>query len=226
MIPEPFEISMLDALTALTVFAGFIVDHCYAGLFRCQLKPCSYVEDNMRPLDPHTAPLPDWRALPRAGDAPRIRVEPDTRDTINDRLYSDMRATGAKTVTSAMLAAHPTNGAEPFMPTTSKMDPNLYIEASYFPDSTKALSPWGRQERARLPSTNNPFTNTLDTDVNPSAIIREVRRSVVEDNRFRSYDIESRILERVFTHQQLSAAETRAIVERPQSNATTTGRSW
>lgn len=182
----------------------------------------------MRPIDPRncTAPLPDWRALPRASDAPRIRVEWDTRDTINDRLYSDMQASGSKTVTSAMLAAHPTHGAEPFMPSTSKMDPNLYIESSYFPDSTKALSPWGRQERARLPSTSNPYTNTLDTDMNPSAIIREVRRSIVEDNRFRSYDIESRILERVFTHHLLSAEDTRAIVERPQSNATTTGKSW
>lgn len=160
------------------------------------------------------APMPDFSQI--NNQSARVRVEWDTRDTTNNRLYSDMLSMGAKTVTSEMLAAHPTHGAEAYMPTTSRKDTTVYVGSSYFPDQLGGLSVSGRQERARLPGPidSNPFLSSLD----PSELVREIRRSVVEDNRFYKNDTDARISERVFTHQMLTAEDTRAIVER-QVNA-------
>ena len=159
------------------------------------------------------APMPDFSKIPNNQSA-RIRVEWDTRDTANSRLYSDMISMGPKIVTSDMLATHPTHGAEAYMPTASRNDTGVYTGASYFPDQLGVQN--GRQERARLPGTidSNPFLTSLE----PSQIVREIRRSVIEDNRFYNDDTDARINERVFTHQLITAEDTRAIIER-QVNA-------
>ena len=153
------------------------------------------------------APMPDFSNIPNNQSA-RVRVEWDTRDTTNNRMYSDMISMGAKTVTTAMLAAHPTHGAEAYMPTASRNDTTIYTSSSFFPDQLGGPSVSGRQERARLPGSidSNPFLTSLD----PSEVVREIRRSVIEDNRFNRSDTDARINERVFTHHE----DTRNIVER------------
>lgn len=159
------------------------------------------------------APMPDFSQIPNNQSA-RVRVEWDTRDTANSRLYSDMISMGPKTVTSAMLDAHPTHGAEAYMPTASRNDTSLYTSLSFFPDKLGTQN--GRQDRARLPGTidSNPLLNSLE----PSEVVREIRRSVIEDNRFYNEDTDARINERVFTHQlsaerQVNAERLRPVVD-------------
>jgi hypothetical protein len=149
--------------------------------------------------------IPDNYAL-------RARIEWDSRETINSRLVHDNLVSGPKAVTSAMLAAHPTRGAEPFFPSTSRRDRNLYVTSTYFPNSTQLPDKTGRQERVRLPGAFNPFTSNLDTDQNPAAIIREVRLSILEDNRFAPGDTDARMNERVFVYHSLPAEDSRAIL--------------
>jgi len=126
-----------------------------------------------------------------------MRVEWDTRDTINTRLYSDMLASGAKAVTVAMLKDHPSHGARVMLPTTSRLDTNTYIDDNqYFPNAPGLPDGMGLQARARLPAQGidrNPFTSSLD-----GGVIREVRRSVIEDNRFSKDDTGARMVQRVF----------------------------
>jgi len=157
------------------------------------------------------APMPIFGQIPP--QTARTRVEWDTRDTANNRIYSDIQVTGPKVVTSAALARHPTHGAEPFMPTVSRNDENLYREESFFPDSRGRPSASGMAERARLPqqdTSRNPFTSSIE---GPD-LLREVQRSIVEDNRFRNTDTDARIIHRVFTDQLVTPEMTRSIVER------------
>ena len=166
------------------------------------------------------APMPNFSQI-RNNESARVRVEWDTRDTVNNRLYSDMLTMGPKTVTTAMLASHPTQGAEPFMPTVSRKDENMYQGLSYFPNSEIQPSASGRRERARLPPpglAQNPYTAALDTD---TEYVRELRQSVVEDNRYNKDDTDARIMDRVFTHQLITAEMTKSIVERQLEAAET-----
>ena len=123
-----------------------------------------------------STPLPEFA---RIHSTARVRAEWDTRDTANTRLFSTMYPNA---VTSAGLAKHPTHGAEPFMPTASRIDVKLY-KKPYFPDNPNPDA-CGKSERSRLPKI--------------SSSIRDVQRSIVEDNRFRNTDTDARIIERVF----------------------------
>jgi hypothetical protein len=68
------------------------------------------------------------------------------------------------------------------MPTASQIDVKLY-KKPYFPDNPNPDAS-GKTERSRLPKI--------------SSSIRDVQRSIVEDNRFRNTDTDARIIERVF----------------------------
>jgi hypothetical protein len=106
------------------------------------------------------------------------------------------------------------------MPSAARQDQGQYIEQSYFPDSNR-FGPSGKQERARLPAvpiTKNPYAASLDIDGDPQNIVRELRSSVNEDNRFNRQDAGARMMERVFTHQWVPAEMTKSIVEQ-QMNA-------
>jgi len=159
------------------------------------------------------APMPAFGQIPP--QTARTRLEWDTRDTANNRLFQNMQVAGAKTVTSAMLAEHPTRGAEPFMPTVSKYDTNQYSGASFYPDSSAFPSVSGQVERPRLPrlDSSNPFLASLDTEC-PETLIREIKHSVVEDTRFRKDDVDSRIINRVFTDRLIPTEMRTSIVER------------
>ena len=64
----------------------------------------------------------------------RQRLEWETRDTMNQRMLADTFATGAKVITPAMLAAHPTQGAWVMNPSASRQDQRPYNRAiQYFP---------------------------------------------------------------------------------------------
>jgi hypothetical protein len=97
------------------------------------------------------------------------------------------------------------------MPTVSRRDQNNYVESTYFPNSNFVD---GRQERPRLPSlSQNAYISDLDPE-DLGGITREVRQSVVEDNRYRNENTDSRILERVFTHKLITAEMTKSIIDR------------
>jgi len=157
------------------------------------------------------APMPVFGQIPP--QTARARVEWDTRDTANNRLFSDIQVTGPKAVTSAALAKHPTHGVELFMPTVSRNDMKQYREETFFPDSRALPSASGMVDRARLPqqdTSRNPYTSSIEG----TGLLREVQNSVIEDNRFRNMDTDSRIVQRVFTDQMITAEMTRSIVER------------
>jgi len=157
--------------------------------------------------------------MPAFGQIPpqtaRTRLEWDTRDTANNRLFQNMQVAGTKTVTSAMLAEHPTRGAEPFMPTASKYDTNQYSSGGFYPDSSAFPSASGQVERPRLPrlDSSNPYLASLNIE-NPQTLIREIKHSVVEDTRFRTDDVDSRIINRVFTDRLIPTEMRTSIVER------------
>ena len=163
------------------------------------------------------APMPAFGQIPP--QTARVRLEWDTRDTVNNRLFQNMVVAGAKTVTPTMLAEHPTRGAEPFMPTVSRNDINQYGGPSFYPDSTATPSTSGLVERAYLPrlDSSNPFLSSLDTMRSPESLTREIKHSVVEDNRFRTEDTDSRILNRVFTDRLIPTEMRTAIFEKQVS---------
>ena len=157
------------------------------------------------------APLPDFSVMPRATEAPRQRVEWDTRDTMNNRLWADVQVTGAMVVTPAALAAHPTGGAQTSMPSAARQDQRSYVAPGYFPDAP-APRPGQLAQRPVLPPQSvfgNAFTSSLDTDHNTA---REFRGVVKEENRFRAEDVSTRTMERMFQHQWVSPLASKQVV--------------
>jgi hypothetical protein len=155
------------------------------------------------------APLPDFTAMPRAADAPRMRLEWDTRDTMNTRLWSDMITSGPKAVTTAMLTSHPSHGAETQHPTTSRTDERHYSPAGlipYYPDAPPL-------HRPKLPP-HSLFQNSWMEGFNMESrdTVRELRAAVKEENRFRVEETSSRIMGRTFEHQWLPPTATQHIV--------------
>jgi hypothetical protein len=172
------------------------------------------------------APMPDFTVLPRVGDAPRIRIEWDTRDTLNHRLWADNMASGPKAVTSAMLAAHPSAGAETMMPSAGRQD-----YRHYHPSGTDAIGVGGTGaigapmrpaagglatglpgmlERPGMPRAGAWFdTSQMDSQ----NAIRDVRGVIRENNLGRGDDVAARIQERVFQNQWMTPDTMRTIVD-------------
>jgi len=171
-------------------------------------------------------PLPDVCVLPRtpyqggetalvsdglsANWLPRQRLEWETRDTLNNRLWADTMESSARQVTAAALAAHPSHGAETSQPAASRKDKRPYAQAvSYFPNATVPT------ERPVLPPKNlfhNPWSE--GHDIEGGGVIRELAGAVKESNRFLTEDSSQRIMGRTFEHQWVPAAATKAIAER------------
>jgi len=159
------------------------------------------------------APLPDFSQMPRTTEAPRMRVEWDTRDTMNNRLWSDLQSTGPLVVTSAALASHPTGGAQVSQPSLARQDVRAYTAPGYFPDAvTMRPGPTSLPAAPVLPARSlfeNPWTSSLDTDHNTA---REFRGVVKEENRSRSDEVTSRTMERMFQHQWISPSASKDVV--------------
>jgi hypothetical protein len=128
----------------------------------------------------------------------RQRVEWSTRDTINRRQLDDTFGAGAKTVTPAMLAAHPSRGAYTMIPTASQKDPRTYkgTGVEYFPDARN------QGERPTLPPKSlfqNPWLNNYD--IESGDVIQELKGAVKENNLFLTEDVSKRMISRTWTHQ-------------------------
>jgi len=173
------------------------------------------LENRRRQDQSFAAPMPNLSERPRMGEGPRIRVETDTRNSMNERVWGMVQNMGPTAVTTAMLAAHPTAGAENFQPRTTRDDHRPYaptntIATPYFPDEKGAGS------RPRLPE-SSLWANPHFEGWNPENVdtMRELRSVVKEDNRFRVDDTSLRVSARAFEHQwkpsvsveQLAAAE-------------------
>jgi len=161
-----------------------------------------------------TAPLPVLHNFSNHNfsihDGTRTRLEWETRDTINNRLWADTMSAGPKAVTTAALATHVTQGAETMQPALSRTDNRPYHNAvEYYPDS---VSP---TERPVLPARSlfqNPWANGYD--IESGDVTRELRGTVRESNRFLTEDASSRMAGRTFEHQWIPAAASRNIAER------------
>jgi hypothetical protein len=159
------------------------------------------------------APLPDFSQMPRTTEAPRMRVEWDTRDTMNNRLWSDLQVTGPLVITSAALSAHPTGGAQVSQPSLARQDARAYTAPGYFPDAAAPRPlPLSLPVAPTLPAYSlfeNPWTSALDTDHNTA---REFKGAVKEENRSRGDDVTSRTMERMFQHHWVSPQASKDVV--------------
>ena len=155
-----------------------------------------------------SAPVPSIQTF--GAPVVRQRLEWETRDTINNRLWADTMEAGPKAVTTAMLAEHVSQGAMTMNPSSSRHDDRPYHhQTPYFPDATGPL------ERPRLPAKSlfqNPWS--AGYDIENGDITRELRGAVKEDNRFLSNDVSARMAGRTFEHQWIPPTVTRAIAER------------
>jgi len=149
---------------------------------------------------------------------PRQRVEWETRDTMSNRMWSNMIETGAKQVTAPMLYAHPSQGAETGQPSASRKDQRPYTDAQatpYFPDSSAKIVDGKPVTRAPLPPLNlfqNPWSANFD--IEGGDITRDLRSVVKENNRHLTQDASARIAGRTFEHQWIPAEASKAIAER------------
>jgi hypothetical protein len=163
------------------------------------------------------APLPDFSSMPRYSETPRMRVEWDTRDTMNNRLWSDMQVTGPKAVTSEMLAAHPTGGAQQGLPTAARQDQRSYISGpTYFPDAPPIKPGEYVQERPKLPPRSlfqNAWTTDMDIEGSTINVARELQGVVKEENRHWHEDAGTRVMQRMFQHQWVPAQTSQALLE-------------
>lgn len=145
------------------------------------------------------SPLPDFAAMPRANEAHRLRVETDTRSSINSRFWESVQVSGPTAVSAAALAAHPTHGAWEQQPSQTRFDARQWKSDAappYFPDAR------GPGERPSLPSSSvwaNPHFDGWNPESNDTA--RELRFVVKEENRFRGDDASLRATQRQFEHQ-------------------------
>jgi len=148
-------------------------------------------------------------------DGPRQRLEWETRDTINNRLWADTMDAGPKAVTTAMLAAHASHGAETMQPASARKDDRPYHGfTQYFPDAA-APKVAQAQDRPVLPARSlfqNPWANGYD--IESGDVCRELRGTVKESNRFAVEDASARMAGRTFEHQWIPAAASRTIAER------------
>lgn len=164
------------------------------------------------------APLPDFTAMPRVGSEPRTRVEWDTRDTMNSRMWADTLSSGPHDVTAAMLAAHPTAGAHAAMPSSGRQDERPYGESAanhWMVPGTPAAGTMrmpGVQERATAPP-HSVFQNAWFSGVPVDGdISREMRGVVKETNVGRSMDAAGRYMERTFQNQWMPSEVRQGIV--------------
>lgn len=167
------------------------------------------------------APLPDFAALPPrgVGDEPRVRLEWESRDTINGRLWSDMVASGAHQVTAAMLAAHPTGGAAAVMPSSGRHDGRPYGTGAttvWMSRGAGAAAPTtmpGVQSRPVPPPASLFGTAWMNgADVEGGDAARELRGVVKEENSRRAEDSAGRFLSRAFDNQWMTTDVREGIV--------------
>lgn len=150
--------------------------------------------------------------MPRCTEAPKQRVEWDTRDTMNNRLWSDIQTAGPNLITSATLAAHPNAGAMPWMPSAARIDQRSYNPigndaAAYYPDAPAPRPGSARQDVMMPPHRNlqhNAWSTNLDLNSDPQNMSRELRAVVKEDGRFRRDNVSSQLADRTFQHQWVS----------------------
>jgi len=157
------------------------------------------------------SPLPPVFERSPITEGIRQRLEWETRDTINNRLWADTLATGSKLVTDKMLAAHPSRGSETMTPSASRSDNRPYAVSgpSYFPSPTDPTA------RPTLPAASL-FANPWSAGFNVEAgdVAKELRGAVKEDNRFLADNVADRLAGRTFEHQWIPPADTRTIAER------------
>jgi hypothetical protein len=147
------------------------------------------------------APLPDVTALPRLSDSNSMRLEWDTRDTMSNRHWTQVMDAGPTQVTAAALAAHPTGGAEPFMPGSARQDQRTWYPGPDVPPETNRRPPQSLFQ--------NAWTDGFDVEGGGAA--RELRSVVREDNRHRFEDVSARLAGRTFEHQWIPATVTKQI---------------
>ena len=186
------------------------------------------------------APVPDLLLLPRPGEAPRVRAEWETRGSINHRVWADTVSAGAKAVTAAGLAAHPSAGAETMMPSAGRRDVREYGEAGateWFappPGAREKPRPtgfaatggvaWpGVQERPVAPAHSlwqSPWLGGTDIEGGAGGVTRELRGVVREaPGGFAGEDAAGRFMARQYNNQWLSVEDRQRIAAQQMAAA-------
>ena len=142
-----------------------------------------------------SSPVPE--IIPRAGiHAPRMRMEWDTRDTINNRIWSDLVDSGPKQITSQMVLENPMIGVSQVMPASARTDTRSWQKGpQYFPDP-----PAG--QRPILPTSSlidSSWGRDYDADGRQAA--REAAGVVKETKRYYGEEVAGRINDRTFQQQ-------------------------
>lgn len=173
------------------------------------------------------APMPDFTVLPRVGAEPRTRLEWETRDTMNNRLWADLQATGPKAVSSGMLAEHPTAGAEPWMPSAGRLDRRSFgvtpivEEVGGQHGIWQSTAPIGGAQGvgfAHMPGVLERPTPpghgawTTGMDAAGFGAVREMRGVIKETLSGRAEDSAGRVAERLFQNQWMTREDQQRIV--------------
>jgi hypothetical protein len=208
---------------------GYAAVPALAGRGGAPMTHQQRLDDRMAQNIGWVAPLPDIQAAsmiagraeghgapplpPQKIEAPRQRVEWDTRSSINNRFWESVQVSGPTAVTSAMLADHPTKGAWDQRPAVTRHDDRTWTAGADTPYFANTAGPG---QRPTLPSSSvwaNPHFDGWNPESTDTA--RELRGIVKEDRRFRGDDASLRVGARAFDHQwrppvsveQLAAAE-------------------
>jgi hypothetical protein len=147
--------------------------------------------------------MPDFTAMPRANEAHRMRVEPDTRHSINTRFWESVQISGPTAVSAAMVAKHPTHAVSDQMPSQARTDHRQWVAGAappYYPDVT------GPGQRPMLPPSSvweNPHFTGWDPEHRDTT--RELRFAVKESMGYQQEDASLRSAQRQFAHPWLPA---------------------
>jgi hypothetical protein len=136
----------------------------------------------------------------------RIRLEPNTRDAINSRIWESIQY-DTKSPNTDEIATATSPVFQDMNPINSRTTTNSYNQqAQYFPDPPRpATGPNSIPKPAADPKlnsglANNPYLQRLDPTQDARNIPRELRGAVSEDNREREVDAARILCERQFTY--------------------------
>lgn len=149
----------------------------------------------------------------------RIRREVNTRDAINSRLWEGLPYQAARIPTSKDIAESQKPVVLDMNPINSRTVERSYATSvSYFPDAGRTADGTvrrGESAGGTLPGAfmDNPYLQRLDAVKDSRNINRELRGTVVEDNKLLQLDTSTRLVERNFSHRWVPDAEKRQNTE-------------
>jgi hypothetical protein len=178
----------------------------------------------MAPLGPRSLVDPTAFARPEGhayrkeekstdGAGIRIRMEPNSRDTMNSRIYEAMPYSSSRTISTGDFSRNSRPIAQDMNPIDSRRSVGNYKQSiEFFPTPDPIQTSLGFQPQTsniKLPERleSNPYLQRLDAANEPRQIVRELRSAVTEDNREKYIDFSQRLADRSFSHHWIQPQE-------------------